>query len=424
MNSLPLFKDAASASALSEPLIPTPQAALRALDRVQPAAYARTRNHLQGAVTGLSPYITHGFLSLHQVLLALRRRHGLPAGHKLVAELGWRAWFRHVWRHEGERIFSSLRPGLLPEAAYAREMPADVLQARTGLAVIDEAVKALYTTGRLHNHARMWLASYLVHLRKVHWRCGADWMVAHLLDGDLASNHLSWQWVAGTASSKPYLFNADNVARYAPEAWWVSGSALDTGYEQLGDIARQPVTLGQGPGLSRHHAGETPEPAVHVLPPAGSPSDIFTPPDGAAVRGQDIWLVHPWCLSDPPRQPPQEAHRSWLPVAMIDTAFHARWPWSARRWRFVAERMAQITPLRWAGSADELVQVLRSARSVQGRADPHLSPALLALGLQPEPVAFRAPDRAFPSFSAWWSRVQVADEPPSAPDHPTAAATA
>jgi hypothetical protein len=30
--------------------------------RVQPAAYARTRNRLDGAVTGLSPYLTHGLV--------------------------------------------------------------------------------------------------------------------------------------------------------------------------------------------------------------------------------------------------------------------------------------------------------------------------------------------------------------------------
>ena len=77
------------------------------------------------------------------------------------------------------------------------------------------AVRQLYATGTPHNHARMWLASYVVHLRKVHWRSAANWLYANFLDGDLASNHLSWQWVAGTRSSKPYLFNTDNVAHYA-----------------------------------------------------------------------------------------------------------------------------------------------------------------------------------------------------------------
>jgi deoxyribodipyrimidine photo-lyase len=87
----------------------------------------------------------------------------------------------------------------------------------------------------------MWLASYVVHVRKVDWRIAADWLYGHLLDGDLASNHLSWQWVAGTGSSKPYLFNADNVARYAPAPWHSSGSVIDQSYEALDRLAREPI---------------------------------------------------------------------------------------------------------------------------------------------------------------------------------------
>ncbi len=191
---------------------PTVEAARARLAAVRPADYARSRNHLNGAVTRLSPYLTHGLLALAEVVDTLRTAHRLPLTHKLMHELGWRAFFRHAWRHDGERILESLHPGPLPDAAYGTAVPEDVRAGATGVPVIDQAVRTLYATGYLHNHTRMWLASYLVHIRKVHWRTGADWMVAHLLDGDLGSNHLSWQWVAGTASAKPYLFNADNVA--------------------------------------------------------------------------------------------------------------------------------------------------------------------------------------------------------------------
>jgi deoxyribodipyrimidine photo-lyase len=100
------------------------------------------------------------------------------------------------------------------------------------------------------------LASYCVHLRKVHWRAGADWLYAHLLDGDLPSNHLSWQWVASTFSSKPYLFNAANVAKFAPQsawkAWASSKTAVDLSYEELDVIARESADVGAEPGV---HAG-------------------------------------------------------------------------------------------------------------------------------------------------------------------------
>ena len=58
----------------------------------------------------------------------------------------------------------------LPDDAYASVVPADTFGARTGVPVVDAAVCQLYGTGWLHNHARMWVASYVVHLRRVHWR--------------------------------------------------------------------------------------------------------------------------------------------------------------------------------------------------------------------------------------------------------------
>ena len=234
---------------------PTLQAAKLRLDAVRPDDYARTRNALEGAVTRLSPYLTHGLLSLADVYTAVNARHALPAQHKLVFELGWRAYYRHVWQHLGEGIGQSLHAGLLPESAYLQEMPPDVLQARTGIPAIDLAVQTLYETGYLHNHARMWLASYVVHLRKVHWHVGAQWMLGHLLDGDHASNHLSWQWVAGTGSSKPYLFNADNVAKYAPADWHSPGTAIDVSYETMDALARRPERGGNTAAAFCHTLG-------------------------------------------------------------------------------------------------------------------------------------------------------------------------
>jgi deoxyribodipyrimidine photo-lyase len=124
---------------------PTPAAAMARLAAVRPGEYARTRNHLEGAVTRLSPYITHGLLTLPGVLQAVLQRHpGLPVQHKLVYELGWREYFHHVWRHEGEGIFASLHTGPLPDENYARELPADLREARTGVPVVDSAVRELY----------------------------------------------------------------------------------------------------------------------------------------------------------------------------------------------------------------------------------------------------------------------------------------
>jgi deoxyribodipyrimidine photo-lyase len=89
----------------------------------------------------------------------------------------------------------------------------------------------------------MWLACYLVHYRKIAWHVCADWMYGYLIDGDLASNHLSWQWVASTFSHKPYLFNAENVAKFSPPEWHCAKTVLDQSYENLEYIARSNTIL-------------------------------------------------------------------------------------------------------------------------------------------------------------------------------------
>lgn len=379
---------------------PTPTAALARLEAIRPAEYARSRNHIEGAVTGLSPYVTHGFLTLPEVLSHLKHRHKLNPQHKLAFELGWREFFRHAWHHDGDAIFASLHPGPLADSAYARHLPPDIREARTGLPVIDESVKALYATGYLHNHARMWVASYIVHLRKVHWLAGANWMYSHLLDGDLASNHLSWQWVAGTASHKPYLFNAENVRRYAPPAWHVDGSAVDTSYEALDRLARNARDVIE-PASDLPPA---PAPALSPRPPADAG---FTQPNPSAIKGRDVWVVHPWCLRDPPP--------GLVPVAILDERFHAQWPWNEQRWRFVTQRMSHITKLRWVGDADALAKSLSSAQSLRGVSDPHLAALSPALGLDPPQVIWPEPGRRLRSFSAWWNRVQAARDRATAP---------
>ncbi len=386
---------------------PTPAAALARLEAIDPAAYARTRNHLEGAVTGIGPYVTHGFLSLPQVRDDLVARYRLRADHKLVFELAWREYFRHVWAHEGDGILGSLHAGPLPESAYSRELPADLRQARTGVPAIDAAVRQLYATGTLHNHARMWLASYAVHLRKVHWRTGADWMLAHLLDGDLASNHLSWQWVAGTGSAKPYLFNAENVARYAPRGWHSPGTVVDRSYEELDRIARTPVAYPEPPpALDGIDAVD--EPPRHPAPPANWQS-AFETPDTARVAGRDVWLMHPWRLADPPATlPSADGSRRPIVLAVLDLDAHRRWPWSALRWKFVAARLVHAAELRWSAPARDLVAALGAARSVHGVDDPHLSPALRALPLSPAPRLFPEPSRRCRSFSAFWNAVGAA----------------
>lgn len=376
------------------PAPPSEAEARARLAVLDPAAYARTRNALTGAVSGLSPYITHGLLSLPQVLAAVNQRHPIEVQHKWVYELGWREFGRHVWGRLGDGILQSLHPGPLPDEAYAPQLPPDIRQACTGVPVVDQAVQTLYATGYLHNHARMWLASYVVHVRKVHWRAGADWLYGHLLDGDLASNHLSWQWVAGTGSSKPYVFNAENVARFAPAPWHSKGSVIDISYEALDRMARSPGAASPGAALPP----ALNEPAVHSQPPDWLGA---RPPRAADVAGRAVWLVHPWQLGALPVDLPADTVVMGLWLA----DFHQAWPWSEARWRFVGTRLAELAGLQWWGDAAAVGCALAAAREVRCVAEPHLQSWLGRwAACLPAPRLFPQVERPCTSFSQWWTR--------------------
>jgi deoxyribodipyrimidine photo-lyase len=194
------------------------QAALKALQKIDPAKYATTRNFLTGAVTRLSPYIRYGVLSLREVReYVLTRVQKREDATKLINELAWRDYWQRLYAKLGNDIWQDREEYKTGYTAsdYGPELPDEIKQGRTGRVCIDSFVQQLTQTGYLHNHARMWLAAYIVHWRHICWQAGAKWFLQHLLDGDPASNHLSWQWVASTFSHKPYYFNRENLERYS-----------------------------------------------------------------------------------------------------------------------------------------------------------------------------------------------------------------
>jgi deoxyribodipyrimidine photo-lyase len=192
-------------------------AAEQQLRHVNPRQYAKTRNHLKGDVTRLSPYIRYGVLSLAEVRdFVLEKVERKGDAEKLVNELAWRDYWQRKYREIGDGIWIDQEPyktGFSPDD-YKAELPEDIRNGETGLACIDAFADELHKTGYLHNHARMWVAAYVVHFRRVKWQTGAKWFLQHLLDGDPASNNLSWQWVASTFSHKPYFFNRENIEKY------------------------------------------------------------------------------------------------------------------------------------------------------------------------------------------------------------------
>ena len=203
---------------------------LARVDSIDPIAYARTRNFIDGAVTRLSPYISRGVISTRFVMDRLYSR-GYKAYQmeKLLQELAWRDYFQRIGQERPDLTERELRN---PQQDVAHFMiPKALLDAATGIEAVDASIRGLYETGYMHNHFRMYTASIACNIGKSHWAMPARWMYHHLLDADFASNACSWQWVCAAFSSKRYFANQENINRYGRTEQ--KGTFLDKDYDEI-----------------------------------------------------------------------------------------------------------------------------------------------------------------------------------------------
>jgi deoxyribodipyrimidine photo-lyase len=179
-------------------------------------AYADGRNRLDAEGTSrLSADLKVGTLSALEVLLAAE---GPGDGRRVfVSELAWREFYAHVLWHFPHVVRGAYRPAY--DAVPWADDPAGLAawrEGRTGYPVVDAAMRQLAGSGWMHNRARMIAASFLAKDLLVDWRHGEAHFMAHLVDGDVASNNGGWQWTAGTGTdAAPYfrIFNPVSQGR-------------------------------------------------------------------------------------------------------------------------------------------------------------------------------------------------------------------
>ncbi len=193
------------------------KAALVQLEHFKAKNYGR-RNHTDAPVSRLSAYLRHGQLSISEVATYVRSHVQGRERDEFLKQLSWREFFGLVLEQEGTKVLENLEEPKYA-ARWVNQMPDDILAGQTQLPCVDAWVETLLETGYLHNHERLWFAAYVVHFRKIHWKAGYAFFREHLLDGDIASNALSWQWVASTFSHKPYFMNKENIAKFSSNQW-------------------------------------------------------------------------------------------------------------------------------------------------------------------------------------------------------------
>lgn len=183
------------------------------------ARYKSDRDRLDmDACSGLSENLTYGEISPRTIWHAGWRafQEGHAQAEEFLKELVWREFAYHLIYHTPRLESDNWRPEWdgFPWQGEGGAVQA-WRQGRTGIEVVDAAMRELYVTGRMHNRARMLVASFLTKHLLVDWRLGRDWFAECLVDWDPAANAMGWQWVAGSGpDAAPYfrIFNPDTQA--------------------------------------------------------------------------------------------------------------------------------------------------------------------------------------------------------------------
>jgi deoxyribodipyrimidine photo-lyase len=194
-----------------------------------PTNYARERDSLATPGTSrLSQDLRFGCLSPVEVATrSLATDGGTEGSRRYVSELAWRDFYAHALWHEPriarEPFVTRYRTLAWPEPAPGA---VEAWRAgRTGYPVVDAAMRQLAATGWMPNRARMIAASFLVKDLLVDWRVGEAHFMAHLVDGDPASNLGGWQWAASVGTdAQPYVrvFNpVTQGRRFDPDGAYV-----------------------------------------------------------------------------------------------------------------------------------------------------------------------------------------------------------
>lgn len=166
--------------------------------------------------SSLSPHLHFGEIGPRQVLALIAEQHGDPQGpvaEPFVREILWREFAHHLLFHFPDTPDQPLDPRFA-RLPWREDRDGILLRAwqrgRTGVPLVDAGMRELWHTGWMHNRVRMVVASFLTKNLRLPWQEGARWFWDTLVDADLASNTLGWQWSAGCgADAAPYfrIFN-------------------------------------------------------------------------------------------------------------------------------------------------------------------------------------------------------------------------
>lgn len=230
----------------------------------------------------------------------------------------------------------------------------------------------------------MWIASLVSNITQTHWLSGAKWMFYHLLDGDLASNFLSWQWVAGAFSSKKYFANQDNINKYSPSKHSQKNTFLDTTYEELPNL---------------------PIPQVFQNRSNLNLSTNLQSIRSDKIQDQSTFLYSIWSLN--PNLPPEIEDKIQQKVLLLEPDFFKQFPVSEQRIAFILGLAKNIKSLKILVSNIKDIHQFISPASISYYSHPGVNHwSNFVTNSIETPKLFPNVQGYFPSFFSYWKQIE------------------
>lgn len=190
--------------------------------------YSKNRRKADSATTSfLSPHLHFGEVSVRKVFHLVRIKQvswaneGNKAGDESVnlflKSIGLREYsrymsFNHPYSHERPLLGHLKFFSWVVDEGYFKAWR----QGRTGYPLVDAGMRELWATGWLHDRIRVVVSSFFVKVLQLPWRWGMKYFWDTLLDADLESDALGWQYISGTIPDGRAFDRIDN-----PQVWMI-----------------------------------------------------------------------------------------------------------------------------------------------------------------------------------------------------------